>query len=116
MPVAEPALKTQSVSNANASLTVTTTAHSRPTHLTRVSVVYRDNADALVAVSKDVTVTIVDAADPLHNIPLPTISLVSASSGMLLADDVEILEGETVQVVAPAGGAGNKAYVTIVER
>lgn len=66
------------------------------------------------SVTKDVTVTLNSGAGSAYDTLLATMELASNQHGVFIPDErVDILPDDTIDVVAPAGGAGITSAVTI---
>jgi hypothetical protein len=102
-------LKTIDISEANTALELATAVSSRPQRLIAVMVRYSAN------VTEDVLVTY-DAAHGIdYDTLIQTISLTLLSSGSWIPTDRLLIgDGDKILVVAPAGGDGVTAAVTII--
>lgn len=66
------------------------------------------------AVTEDVTVTLNSGAGSAYDTLLATMELANNQHGVFIPDEmVDILPDDTIDVVAPAGGAGITSAVTI---
>lgn len=105
-------IRSYETSAANTELTVSTpTARGRVQRLLSVLAKYSAN------VTVNVTVTLNAAHGAAYDTLLQTIALSAAQNGVWLPDAEILLEpDDAIDVVAPAGGAGVTAAVTILTR
>ena len=107
-------IKSYETSGANAAVTVSTpTTRGRALKLLAVLVAYS------TTVSKNVTVTFNAGHGAAFDALLTTIALSSVADGVWLPDSEIIISpagGDAIGVLAPAGGSGETASVTILTR
>ena len=107
-------IKSYETSGANVAVTVSTpTTRGRALKLLAVLVAYS------TTVSKNVTVTFNAGHGAAFDALMTTIALSSAADGVWLPDSEIIISpsaGDAIDVLAPAGGSGETASVTILTR
>ncbi len=107
----EPIARTRGISGANAALTVSSppVTKNRRTSLSAVYIAYSAN----VAVT--VTVTINSGVAPAYDTRLASIDFVANRYGWFVPERAfPLADGDVIDVVAPAGGAGITAAVQIL--
>ena len=107
-----PPVKVKTQGEANTALAASLPEVVRPTrrtHLKAVYVTYSAN------VSVDVTVTLNAGVGAAYDVRLATMSLVANRWGVYLPEvSIPLVPGDTIDVAAPAGGAGITATVQIL--